>query len=221
MLLTPFSDAFSPRRNSNYGGYVLLPVCCFYLLVASAPTVNADWSSLRPQNADDSNFHNERSLQTDCIDMTTTTFTDGNSVKRNCSWLADRIKKDKTNSVMDTFCNQLPGYRLPLAAVICPATCGRPCPAFADKCRDTSAIIGRVALKKRKKCQWIAKSKRRLAKYCSAEEGIRSRGDAACPKTCGKCGQSIVKAVDATPSPPTPRPPTRPPPTPRPPTNVS
>ena len=209
--------------------------CCLYLLVAftSMPMVDADGSSLRSRNVSSNeqmtdvaaDANNHRSLQAGCIDMTTTTFTDGNSVKRDCAWLADRIKEDTTNATMDTYCKRIPGYRLHLAAVVCPATCGRPCPALADKCKDTSAIVGRVALKKRKKCAWIAKSERRLAKYCSTETGIRSRGDAACPKTCGKCGQSIVRAAVATPSPPTPvpltpKPPTPAPSTPKPPTSA-
>jgi len=220
-----------PQKNKHNGGYRLVfASCCLYLLVAftSMPTVDADGSSLRSRNVSSNeqtidvaaDANTRRSLQAGCIDMTTTTFTDGNSVKRDCTWLADRIKEDTTNAVMDTYCNQIPGYRLHLAAVVCPATCGRSCPALADNCKDTSAIVGRVALKKRKKCSWIAKSERRLAKYCSTEAGIRSRGDAACPKTCGKCGQSIVKAAVVTPSPvpPTPKPPTPVPPTPKPPT---
>ena len=134
-----------------------------------------------------------------CADMASQTFTDENGAKRDCAWLADQIRTEHGNaeSARTTFCTPPPGYRTPLAAVICPATCGVPCPSLEDKCRDTSAIVGNVALsKKRKKCSWIAKRGRRLAKYCSrGEAGVRTRADAACPKTCGKCGQGMSASV--------------------------
>ena len=138
-----------------------------------------------------------------CADMASQTFTDENGAKRDCAWLADQIRtndaesESESESARTTFCTPPPGYRTPLAAVICPATCGVPCPSLEDKCRDTSAIVGNVALsKKRKKCSWIAKRERRLAKYCSrGEGGVRTRADAACPKTCGKCGQGMSASV--------------------------
>lgn len=144
-----------------------------------------------------------------CQDMFTTTFLDDNDVNRNCTWLAEKLSADFDRANRQ-YCGRVGGmvltdYRTPLAAVLCPVTCGRDCSYTPATCKDTSAIVGKPSLvKKKKKCKWIKKSQKRLKRYCSEEDGVRSRGDAACPKTCGKCGQSTVlletPAPTATPS---------------------
>lgn len=129
-------------------------------------------------------------------DLTTTSFVDKTGIKRDCSWLSDQIQQarglggDAATDVFSVYCSPPDGYRLPLAAVICPSTCNLPAPT---ECRDTNALVGNPLIgKKKKKCKWIAKSDVKLAKYCSTEPGIRSRADAACPMTCGKCNDGNV-----------------------------
>ena len=145
-----------------------------------------------------------------CTDMVTATFLDESEIKRNCTWLSQQLSLnfDRANHL---YCGKvgnfpLPGkVRTPLAAVLCPETCTLPCGYTSTTCKDTSALISKPSLeKKRKKCKWIKKSKKRLNRYCSLdEEGVRTRGDAACPKTCGTCGQStFVVAAPPVPMPP-------------------
>ena len=200
---------------------LLLVACCL-----PPPVVEAAVSNAAAATFDDDKFDAEAHVQTllqspavrslqdaQCIDMTWQTFTDDKGEKRDCSWLAEQLQPNNnfetispsnhnSEAARAKYCSPPSGYRLPLAATICPVTCGIPCPSLADKCTDTSAIIGRVAQKKRKKCAWIAKSERRLAKYCSrGEAGIRTRADAACPKTCQKCGQGMMVTSKPTESP--------------------
>ena len=150
-----------------------------------------------------------RSLQSNenCRDMETTTFLDETDTKRNCTWLAKQLSIpsafDRLNRI---YCGKLGGflltdYRTPLAAVVCPVTCNREC-SWTDtdevKCTDTSALVGSPNLeKKKKKCNWIKKSQKRLDRYCSKTEGVSSRGDAVCPRTCNKCGSFAVKITAA------------------------
>mmetsp|Transcript_13462 Transcript_13462/g.29813 ORF Transcript_13462/g.29813 Transcript_13462/m.29813 type:complete len:512 (-) Transcript_13462:1464-2999(-) len=134
-----------------------------------------------------------------CLDMTTTSFLDVTETKRNCTWLAEQLTVDFDRS-NQLYCGKMGAFplsgkvRTPLAAVVCPVTCGLPCSYESAACKDTSALVGKPSLvKKKKKCNWIKKSEKRLNRYCSlGEDGVRSRGDAACPKTCGKCGHSTV-----------------------------
>jgi len=186
---------------------LLLVTCCL-----SPPVVEARTTSTADGDFDglDAEAHVQtllqapavRSLQdAQCSDMDWQTFTDEYGDKRDCAWLADQLRNNSEYARTE-YCTPPPGYRLPLSAVICPVTCGIPCPSLADKCRDTSAIIGRVALRKRKKCSWIAKGEKRLARYCSrGEVGIRTRADAACPRTCRKCGQGMWTTATPTTSP--------------------
>ena len=140
-----------------------------------------------------------------CADVLTATFFDANEEKRDCRWLADQLDRDYDRANLQ-YCGMLGaqplvGYRQPLAAVLCPATCGLSCTYASDTCRDSSALIGIPSvLKKKKKCGWIKKSAKRIARYCSAEEGVRTRGDAACPRTCGKCGQLSASVMTEGPS---------------------
>lgn len=141
-----------------------------------------------------------------CSDVLTTTFLDVNDEKRNCTWLADQLSTDFNRANL-LYCGKAGGfvlkeYRTPLAAVVCPVTCTRPCTYEESTCKDSSALVGSSATgkKKKKKCNWIKKRATRIARYCSVEEGVRSRGDAACPKTCGKCGQLSASAMTEAPS---------------------
>ena len=189
---------------------LLLVAYCLPPSVVEAAVVASNAAAAHDEDRFDADAHVQTLLQSpvvrslqdaQCTDMTWQTFTDEKGEKRDCAWLAGQLQNN-SKSARTEYCSPPAGYRLPLSAVICPVTCGIPCPSLADKCKDTSAIIGRVALKKRKKCSWIAKSARRLAKYCSrGEVGIRTRADAACPKTCQKCGQGMLVTAKPTSNP--------------------
>ena len=147
-----------------------------------------------------------RQADTSCSDVLTATFFDENDEERDCTWLAEQLQGrnyDRSNAI---YCGMmgaqpLAGYRTPLAAVVCPVTCGRPCTYESSTCKDPSALVEPSSvLKKNKKCSWVAKNVQRIEKYCSAEEGVRTRGDAACPKTCGKCGQLSASVMTEAPS---------------------
>ena len=129
-----------------------------------------------------------------CSDVLTTTFFDENEEERDCTWLAEELSNDYNRANL-LYCGMvgtrsLVKRRTPLAAVLCPVTCSLPCTYESDDCKDSSALVGLSSdEEKRKKCSWVEKSEQRVEEYCSAEEGVRTRADAACPKTCGKCGQ--------------------------------
>ena len=146
-----------------------------------------------------------RQADSSCSDILTTTFFDENEEERDCAWLADELARDYNRANL-VYCGMmgaraLVGYRTPLAAVVCPVTCGLPCTYEESTCKDSSALVEPASvLKKNKKCGWVKKNVQRIEKYCSAEEGVRTRGDAACPKTCGKCGQLSASAMTEVPS---------------------